>query len=170
MGIPARARSVIHSVALVRHAARRVMPVGLLVVTAAAGAGGVACGRADAPPAAGADPVVAADDGASQAQGIADPASGGERTESMPATASPAARPSQTPPPLSSPEHERYQQLRLEALRLMIQAAQRTLPIGPFQQRIDEAARTALQDVSAAGDLQEAIVADLREAVAAAGR
>lgn len=163
------ARAATHSANLVRHAARRLMPAGLLVVTAAAGAGGVACGRADAP-AAGADPVVEADDGASQAQGIADPASVGERTESMAATASPAARPSQTPPPLSSPEHERYQQLRLEALRLMIQAAQRTLPIGPFQQRIDEAARTALQDVSAAGDLQEAIVADLREAIAADGR
>lgn len=162
------ARAATHSANLVRHAARRLMLAGLVVVTAAAGAGGVACGRADAP-AAGADPVVEADDGASQAQGIADPASGGERTESMAATESPTARPSQTPP-LSSPEHERYQQLRLEALRLMIQAAQRTLPIGPFQQRIDEAARTALQDVSAAGDLQEAIVADLREAIAAAGR
>ena len=163
------ARAATHSANLVRHAARRLMLAGLVVVTAAAGGGGVACSRADAP-AVGADPVVEADDGASQAQGIADPASVGERTESMAATASPAARPSQTPPPLSSPEHERYQQLRLEALRLMIQAAQRTLPIGPFQQRIDEAARTALQDVSAAGDLQEAIVADLREAISADGR
>ena len=71
---------------------------------------------------------------------------------------------------MSSPEHERYQQLRLEALRLMIQAAQRALPIGAFQQRIDAAARIALQDVSEAGDLQEGIVIDLREAIAAADR
>ena len=106
----------------------------------------------------------------SQAPGIADPASGVEPTATIPAAEPAAARSSGTPLPLSSPEHERYQQLRLEALRLMIQAAKLTLPIGPFQQRIDEAARTALQDVSEAGDLQEAIVADLREAIAAADR
>ena len=122
-----------------------------------------ACSRADAP--------IPEDDGAaSQAQGSAGPVSGAEPAASMPAAESPAARPAQTPPPLSSPEHERYQQLRLEALRLMIQAAQRALPIGPFQQRIDAAAKTALRDVSEAGDLQEAIVADLQEAIAAGGR
>ena len=106
----------------------------------------------------------------SQAPGIADPASGAEPTASIPAAEPSAARSSGTPPPLSSPEHERYQQLRLEALRLMIQAAQRALPIGPFQHRIDAAARTALQNVSEAADLQEAIVADLRETIAAVDR
>ena len=125
--------------------------------------GPAACSRADAP--------TRGDDGAApQAPGIADPVSGADPAASAPAAQPSAARPSGTPPPLSSPEHERYQQLRLEALRLMIQAAQRALPIGPFQQRIDAAARTALRDVSEAGNLQEAIVVDLREAIASADR
>lgn len=144
--------------------ARRAVPAGLFAIVV----GTAACSRADAP--------TPADEGApSQVPGIADAVSGAEPTASRPAAeplAAPrsAAPPSGTPPPLSSPEHERYQQLRLEALRLMIQAAQAALPIGAFQQRIDAAARTALQDVSEAGDLQEGIVADLREAVAAADR
>lgn len=134
----------------------------LLVVAAVCGA---ACGRADAP-------TLANDAAASQAPGIADTVSGTEPTASVPVAEPSVGQRSGAPPPppLSSPEHERYQQLRLEALRLMIQAAQRALPIGPFQQRIDAAARTALQDVSEAGDLQEAIVVDLREAIAAADR
>ena len=71
---------------------------------------------------------------------------------------------------LTSPEHRRYQQLRVETLRLMIEAARRALPIGPFQQRIDAAARTALEDVSEAADRMEAIVAELEQAIADAGR
>ena len=140
---------------------RRAVPAGLCAILV--GLGGSACSRADAP--------TPADEGAaSQVPGIADAVSGAEPTASRPAAEPSAAPPSGSPPPLSSPEHERYQQLRLEALRLMIQAAQAALPIGAFQQRIDAAARIALQDVSEAGDLQEGIVADLREAVAAADR
>ena len=76
--------------------------------------------------------------------------------------------PAAVPDELSSPEHRRYQQLRVETLRLMIEAARRALPIGPFQQRIDAAARTALQDVSEAADRMEEIAADLRAALATA--
>ncbi|MCY3941340.1 MAG: hypothetical protein OXG29_09725, partial [Gammaproteobacteria bacterium] len=72
---------------------------------------------------------------------------------------------------LSSPEHQRYQRLRLETLRAMIEAARLALPIGPFQERIDAAARIALDDdVSEAADRMEVIVAELQEAIAAAGR
>ena len=67
-------------------------------------------------------------------------------------------------------DHERYRRLRVETLRLMIEAARRALPIGPFQQRIDAAVGTALQDVSEAADRMEEIVADLRQAIAAADR
>lgn len=76
--------------------------------------------------------------------------------------------PAAVPDALSSPEHRRYQQLRVETLRLMIEAARRALPIGPFQQRLDAASRTALQDVSEAADRMEGIAADLRAALAAA--
>ena len=76
--------------------------------------------------------------------------------------------PAAVPDELSSPEHRRYQQLRVETLRLMIEAARRALPIAPFQQRIDAAARTALQDVSEAADRMEETASDLREAIAAA--
>lgn len=141
----ALARTAIHGIALVRHGTRRVMLAGLVVAAAAAGAGGVACSPADTP-AVGADPVVEADD---------------------------AAAPQSSPAPpleLSSPEHQRYQRLRLETLRAMIEAAKLALPIGPFQERIDAAARIALEDVSEAADRMEVIVAELQEAIAAAGR
>ena len=161
-GIPAPAVRRHGAIARWRRVRRAVL-AGLCAIVV----GAAACSRADAP--------TPADEGASQVPGIADAVSGAEPTASRsaaePSATSPsAAQPSRTPPPLSSPEHERYQQLRLEGLRLMIQAAQRALPIGPFQQRIDAAARIALQDVSAAGDLQEGIVADLREAIAADDR
>lgn len=74
-------------------------------------------------------------------------------------------RPPAVPPALSSPEHERYQQLRMETLRLMIAAAKLALPIGPFQQRIDAASLIALDDVAEASARMEGIVADLRQAV-----
>ena len=158
-GILAPARRS-HGAAARWRGVRRAVLAGLFAMVVGLG-GSAACSRADAPTPGG-------DGAASRAPETVDPVSEAEQTASIPAAETPAARPSGTVPPLSSPEHERYQQLRLEALRLMIQAAQRALPIGPFQQRIDAAARTALQDVSAAGDLQEAIVVDLREAIAAA--
>lgn len=86
----------------------------------------------------------------------------------VPAPEFPVPGPPAVPDELSSPEHRRYQQLRVETLRLMIEAARRALPIAPFQQRIDAAARTALQDVSEAADRMEEIAADLRAALAAA--
>lgn len=87
----------------------------------------------------------------------------------VPAPEFPAPRPpAAVPDELSSPEHRRYQQLRVETLRLLIEAARRALPIAGFQQRIDAAARTALQDVSEAADRLEETAADLRAALAAA--
>lgn len=158
--IPGPARTVTRVVEVSSRVPRALLGWLLVVATVC----GAACGRADAP-------ALADDDAAaSQVPGIADTVSSTEPTASVPVAEPATGRLSGTPPPLSSPEHERYQQLRLEALRLMIQAAQRTLPIGPFQQRIDAAARTALRNVSEAGDLQEAIVVDLREAIAAADR
>ena len=175
------ARAVIPGVSLVGHAAHRVMLAGLVIVAAASWAGVAACGRAEAP-AAGGNPVAGAGDAASQvaAPEAAGPSAGappaGDSSGVVPpdgmvaAPESPAPRPSTLPLELSSPEHQRYQQLRLETLRSMIEAAKLALPIGPFQQRIDAAARIALEDVSEAADRMEGIVADLREAIAAAGR
>ena len=57
--------------------------------------------------------------------------------------------------------HERFQRLASEALRLMIAAAQRALPIGPLQERIDDARQLATRDVAAAADRLEEVVADL---------
>lgn len=84
---------------------------------------------------------------------------------SIPAPETSAPRLPAMPEALTSPEHERYQQLRVEALRWMIEAAQRALPIGPFQQRIDAASRTALQDVSEAADRMDEIIAELQQAI-----
>ena len=175
------ARAVIHGVALVRHAAHRVMPAGLVVVVAAFCAGVAACGRAEAP-AAGGGPVAGTGDAASQ---VAEPEAAGPSAGAapagdssgvaapdgmVPAPESPAPQPPALPLELSSPEHQRYQQLRLETLRSMIDAAKLALPIGPFQERIDAAARIALDDVTEAADRMEGIVAELQEAIAAAGR
>ncbi len=106
--------------------------------------------------------------GASPPRAAESEAAGPPPTGVVPTPESAAPRPPAMPEMLSSPEHQRYQQLRVETLRLMIEAAQRALPIGPFQERIDAAARTALQDVSEAADRMEEIVAELREAIAAA--
>ncbi len=57
--------------------------------------------------------------------------------------------------------HERFQRLAAEVLRLMIAAAQRALPIGPLQERVDAARRLAVSDVEAAADRLEEIAADL---------
>ena len=134
-----------------------------------------------APAAGAASPPAGSADSASPAPGSTAPSAGA--AGSPPSAGSPAgARPNGgvpapgvpgSPPPavpgeLSSPEHRRYQQLRVETLRLMIEAARRALPIAGFQQRIDAAARTALQDVSEAADRMEETAADLRAALAAA--
>lgn len=125
---------------------------------------------AGAPPPAGAtqagnDAPAAAPPTGSDAPAAAPPVGNGSPAAASPPLASPAP-----PAGLSSPEHQRYQRLRVETLRLMIEAARRALPIGPFQQRIDRAATTALEDVSEAGDLMEQIAADLGEAIADADR
>ena len=176
---PARAMS--HRANVVRYGAHRALLAGLVVVAAAFCAGVAACGRAEAP-AGGVDPAAGTGDAASQIAepGAANPSAGATPPGDplgvaapdgvVPAPESPAPRPPAPPVELSSPEHQRYQQLRLETLQSMIDAAKLALPIGPFQQRIDAAAGIALEDVSAAGDLMEQIVADLREAIAAAGR
>lgn len=159
----------------------RAMLGALVVVAAAAGAGGVACSRADAP-AVGADPAAGTDAATSQVAEpeAADPPVGapppGEPSAGVspggvdPAPEPPVSQSPALPLELSSPEHQRYQRLRLETLRAMIEAARLALPIGPFQERIDGAARIALDDVTEAADRMEVIVVDLQEAIAAAGR
>ena len=65
--------------------------------------------------------------------------------------------------------HERFQRLAPEALRLMIAAAQRALPIGPLQERVDDARQLATRDVAAAADRLEEVVADLEALLADGG-
>ena len=147
LGPPSRSRARCAALAL-----------GLVVAT---GAVTGACGRAAAP-------GVDADRATSL---VAEPEAANPSVDSPPAgDPSAGASPGRVAPALSSPEHQRYQQLRLETLRLMIEAAKLALPIGPFQQRIDAAARIALDDVSEAADRMEGIVAELQEAIAASGR
>ena len=112
--------------------------------------------------------------GAGAVQPPAIPRSGGSPAGAPPSGGAPfpessAPRPPAAPEELASPEHRRYQQLRVETLRLMIEAARRALPIGPFQERIDAASRTAVRDVSEAGDRMAEIAADLRQAIADSG-
>ena len=112
--------------------------------------------------------------GAGAVQPPAIPRSGGSPAGAppngvVPAPESSAPRPPAVPEELASPEHRRYRQLRVETLRLMIEAARRALPIGPFQERIDAASRTAVRDVSEAGDRMAEIAADLRQAIADSG-
>ena len=66
-------------------------------------------------------------------------------------------------------DHERFQRLAPEALRLMIAAAQRALPIAPLQERIDDARQLATRDVAAAADRLEEVVADLEALLADGG-
>ena len=107
--------------------------------------------------------------GAGAVQPPAIPRSGGSPAGVPPAPESSAPRPPAVPEELASPEDRRYRQLRVETLRLMIEAARRALPIGPFQERIDAASRTAVRDVSEAGDRMTEIAADLRQAIADSG-
>ena len=66
-------------------------------------------------------------------------------------------------------DHERFQRLAPEALRLMIAAAQRALPIAPLQERVDDARQLATRDVAAAADRLEEVVADLEALLADGG-
>ncbi|MCY4078191.1 MAG: hypothetical protein OXH04_22485 [Acidobacteria bacterium] len=64
-------------------------------------------------------------------------------------------------------QQQRYEQLRVETLRLMIDAARLSLPIGPCQTRIDRAAWAASQgDVPSAVDIMADVASGLRGAVA----
>lgn len=164
---------------------------GLFFVAATCG-GTVACGRAggDAPagdedgaaaegvsapvlvPApAGSPAPVAAGGNPPAGSPVTGTVSGGDRSAGSPEASGADSRLRPDERPRGTPaDHERYRRLRVETLRLMIEAARRELPIGPFQQRIDAAVGTALQDISEAADRMEEIVADLREAIAAADR
>ena len=149
---------------------------GLFFVAATCG-GTVACGRA------GGDAPAGDEDGAA-AEGVSAPvlvpapagsaapvaAAGNPVAGSAAQSDSGGRLRSDDRPRGTTADHERYRRLRVETLRLMIEAARRELPIGPFQQRIDAAIGTALQDVSEAADRMEEIVADLRQAIAAADR
>ena len=82
----------------------------------------------------------------------------------LPADA-PAGERTDAEPEAAPADHVRYQELRVETLRLMIAAARLALPIGPCQQRIDRAARAASQgDVPGAADIMEEVAAGLRGA------
>ncbi|MXY23374.1 MAG: hypothetical protein F4Y45_02480 [Acidobacteria bacterium] len=62
----------------------------------------------------------------------------------------------------------RFQRLSVEALRLMIAAAQRELPIGPIQDRINAARRVVATDAADAADQLDEVVADLKAMLEAA--
>ena len=140
-----------------RYRVRFAMLAGLFAVAACGGAG---------------TPNSGDDDATEQATETETPASpaGGPTAGGAPAPGSSSPASAADLVDLASPEHQRYQQLRMETLRLMIEAARRALPIGPFQQRIDAAARAALEDVSEAADRMEEIVAELEQAITDAGR
>ena len=159
---------------LLRSRARcAVLAFGLVVATSAVTG---ACGRAEAPgvDADRATSLVAEPEATNpsvDSPPAGDPSASASPGRVVPAPESQAPQSPALPLELSSPEHQRYQRLRLETLRAMIEAARLALPIGPFQERIDAAARIALDDdVSEAADRMEVIVAELQEAIAAAGR
>lgn len=56
---------------------------------------------------------------------------------------------------------QRFQQLRTDTLRLMIEAAQRELDIGSFQRRIDATITQSLTDMESAADALEKVATDL---------
>ena len=58
---------------------------------------------------------------------------------------------------------ERFQQLRADTLRLMIEAAKRELEIGPFQRRIDATVTQSLTDMKGAADALEKVATDLED-------
>ncbi len=93
--------------------------------------------------------------------GAAEEGSGASEEPASPAELSP-----QSPAAVAGPGAEgdvaRFQRLSVEALRLMIAAAQRALPIGPVQDRINAARRVAPSDPAEAADQLEGVVADLK--------
>ena len=99
--------------------------------------------------------------------GGGEPAPGGGSPPSPVPAAPPAvpraqpANPARRTDTADAIHHERFQRLAAEVLRLMIAAAQRALPIGPLQERVDAARRLAVSDVEAAADRLEEIAADL---------
>ena len=58
---------------------------------------------------------------------------------------------------------ERFQQLRADTLRLMIEAAKRELEIGPFQRRIDATVTQSLTDMKGAANALEKVATDLED-------
>ena len=135
-----------------RSRAGRAVLAGLFVVAAACAGGDVPAGDAD-----GASRAAAG--AASAGAPDAEPPAGSVRSrESRESPALPGA--------MTSADHQRFQRLNAEVLRLMIAAARRALPIGPFQQRISAARTAATRDIGEAADRMEAVVADLEDALA----
>lgn len=60
-------------------------------------------------------------------------------------------------------DEERFQQLRADTLRLMIEAAKRELEIGPFQRQIDATVTQSLTDMKGAADALEKVATDLED-------
>ena len=91
-----------------------------------------------------------------------DPAAGTVETEAPPPTALSPQLPAVSSGPGEEADAVRFQRFSVEALRLMIAAAQAELPIGPIQDRITAARREATTDIAAAADALEEVVADLQ--------
>ena len=92
---------------------------------------------------------------------------GGDGPAAVETEASPTTEFSPQPPAVAvNPGEEgdagRFQRLSVDALRLMIAAAQQALPIGPFQDRINAARLDARTDIASAADQLEAVVADVK--------
>ena len=138
-----------------RSRAGRAVLAALFVVAAACAGGDVPAGDADGASRAAAG---AASAGAPDAEPPAGSVRSPESPESPESPALPGA--------MTSADHQRFQRLNAEALRLMIAAARRALPIGPFQQRISAARTAATRDIGEAADRMEAVVADLEDALA----
>ncbi len=96
-----------------------------------------------------------------------DPAAGAVETEAPPPTEFSPQPPAVSPSPGEEADGARFQRLSVEALRLMIAAAQAELPIGPIQERITAARSEATTDIAAAADALEGAVADLQAMLAA---
>ena len=141
------------------HAAAGLVLAGLLAAAA--------CGGGDAPP--DGDPSGAAAGAPGSSPGSS-PAADDARSARPIAGCLDVDGPAVAPPAgvtVTPADQERYEQLRLETLRLMIDAARLALPIGPCQSRIDRASWTAAQgDVPAASDIMADVAAGLRGAIA----
>lgn len=70
-------------------------------------------------------------------------------------------------PPAGTDAEARLERLNAQALRLLVAAAQRQLPIGPLQERISAARMAATRDgVDEAADRMALVVADLERLIA----